>query len=109
LFFVKEFAVGKGVARYFGSVVVATAASNTAVNIAATKHAESSVELQTSVTGKLRTGGLISRTAREPTANGGPHFPLWIKLPPKDLPLSLSSRRRLYHRLPPKVAANQHI
>jgi hypothetical protein len=108
LFSVKEFAAGKGVARYFGSVVAAIAASNTAVNIAATKHAESNVEMQTAVTGKLPTAGLISRPARKPIANGGPHFPLWIKLPHKDLLLSLSSRRRFYRRLPPKVAANKH-
>jgi hypothetical protein len=108
LFSVKEFAAGKRVARYFGFVVAAIGASNTAVSNAATKRAESSVELQTAVTGKLPTAGLISRTAREPIVKGGPHFPLWIKVPLKDLPLSLSSRRRCYRRLPPKVAANKH-
>jgi hypothetical protein len=84
LFSVKRFAVG--VPRYFGSAVAAIAASNIAATIAAPKRAGSSVELQTSVTERLERGGLIRETAKENIGNGcGPHFPLWIKVPPKHL------------------------
>jgi hypothetical protein len=51
--FVKGFAGGKSAARYFGSAVAVTAASDIAATIAVAKRAESSVELRTFVIGKV--------------------------------------------------------
>ncbi len=56
-------------------------ASNIAASIAALKPAESSVELRTSATEKLRKASWINETGSEPTADVVPHFPLWIKVP----------------------------
>jgi hypothetical protein len=94
LFSVKEFAAGRGVARYFGSVAAATAASNTAVSAAAAKHVGSNVELQIFDIEKLRKEGSTRRTGNEPIDVGWHQFALWIKVPPKGLLLSLSFRRR---------------
>jgi len=110
LFSVKELAVGENVAGYFSSAVAVIADSNTATSAAVIKRAGSSVERQTSVTGKLQTGGLIRKTVKENTGNGGggPHFPLWIRVPLIPPSLSRSSRRPFYRRLPPKMAAKTH-
>ena len=108
MFFVKGFAGGKGAARYSGSAVGVIAASNIAVTLAATKHGENSVELRTSVIGELLKGGLTNGTVSGPIGNGWQQFPLWIKVPPRSLLLTKSSRRRIFRRLLPEMAATKH-
>jgi hypothetical protein len=108
MFCVKGFVGGAGVDRYSGSAAIAIAASNIAAAIAAAKRAGSNVELQTFVTGRLWKEGLTRGIARKPIDNGWPQFPLWIKVPPMNLVLAISSRRCIFLRLPPEKAANQH-
>jgi hypothetical protein len=107
MFSVNGFAGRKGVARYFGSAVAAIAASNIAATIAAAKRAGSSVELRTFVIGKLQKGDLINGIASGPIGDGWQQFPLWIKVPPTNLLLAISSRRCFPRRLPLKMAANK--
>jgi hypothetical protein len=108
MFFVKGFAGGKGAARYSGSAVGVIAASNIVATIVVAKRGESSVELRTSVIGELLKGGLTNGTVSGPIGNGWQQFPLWIKVPPRSLLLTKSSRRRIFRRLLPEMAANNH-
>jgi hypothetical protein len=93
LFSVKGFAAGMSVAQYSVSAVVAIAVISIAAMIAARKPAGSSVELRTVVTAKLLKEDLIKGTVRKPTGNGWRRFPLWIKVPPRNLLQAISSRR----------------
>ena len=108
MFSVKGFAGGAGVGRYFGSAAAAIVAINTAVTIAATKHAGNNVELPTFVTARLWKEGLTRGTAREPIDKGWQPFPLWIKVPLRYFPLATSSSRHFHCRLPSVMAANKH-
>ena len=68
MFYVKEFADGMIVGRYFGSVVPAIGVTVIVVTIAATKQFGNSVELQTSAIEKLLKEGLTRKTDKKPTA-----------------------------------------
>jgi hypothetical protein len=108
MFSVKGFAGGKGAARYSGSAVPVIAAIDIAATLAAAKHGERNAELQTSVIGELLKGGLTNGTVSRPIGNGWQQFPLWIKVPPSSLPLSISPWRHFSRRLLPEMAANKH-
>jgi hypothetical protein len=108
MFSVKGFADGKSAARYFGSAVAVTEASNIAATVAAAKRAGSSVELRTVVIGKVPKGDWINGIVNRPIGDGWQQFPLWIKVPPTSLPLAKSPRRCFSRRLSPKMAANKH-
>ena len=108
MFSVKGFADGQSAARYSGSAVRVIAAIDTAATLAAAKHGESNAELPTSVIGELLKGGSTNGTASGPIGNGWQQFPLWIKVPPSSLPLSISPWRHFSRRLLPEMAANKH-
>lgn len=93
MFCVKEFADGKNADRCFGFVVIVIEANNIAVIGAVKKLAANNVALQTFVTVKLPKEDSIRKTARKPTANDCLPFPLWIRVPLMQFPMSLSSRR----------------
>jgi hypothetical protein len=81
MFSAKGFVVGTNVTRSSGSAAAAITANSIAATIAATKPAEHSVELQTFATERLRKEDWINGTDSERIVGGGPHFPLWIKVP----------------------------
>jgi hypothetical protein len=81
MFSVKGFAAGKNVTLSSGSAAAVIMASNIAATGAALKPAESSVELRTSATEKLRKAGWTNETGSEPIVGVVRHFPLWIKVP----------------------------
>lgn len=93
MFCVKGFADGKSADRYFGFAAVVIGAINIAAIDAVKKLDGNNDALQTFVTEELVKEGLISETARKPTATDCLQFPLWIKVPRMKFPLPLSSRR----------------
>jgi hypothetical protein len=93
MFCVKGLADGTSADRYFGFAAVVIGAINIAATDAVKKLAGNNDALQTFVTEELAKEGLISETARKPTATDWLQFPLWIKVPIMKFPLSLSSRR----------------
>jgi hypothetical protein len=108
MFCVKGFAGGACAERYSGSADAAIAVIVIAATAAAAKRAGSSGELRTFATGEPLKEGLTRKTGKELIGGGWLHFPLWIKVPPANLPPAISSRRCFPRRLPQEMAANQY-
>src|SRR5512143_931278 len=104
MFCVKGFADGKGADLCSGSAAIVIAGSNIAAATVARKPAGNNDGRQTFVTEKLSKQSSINGTDREPIANDGLHFPLWIKVPLPPLQPTSSLRR-----LPLQKAANKHV
>jgi len=102
----KGFAVGTNATASFGSAVTAIMASSIAVSIAALNPAVSSVEQQTSVTGKPRKGNWTNVTGNESIAGAELNFPLWIKVPRSIRMLAASSRLYFVCRISSWATAN---
>jgi len=81
MFSAKGFVIGKGAVQSFGFAVAVIEGSDIVATNVAAKPGANSVELQTSVTGRLRKGGWTKGTARELIDEGSWRIPLWIKLP----------------------------
>jgi hypothetical protein len=92
--------------RCSGSAAVAIGASNIATTDAVAKRAGSSVELPTAVIATVPKEDWTNGTVSGPIAAGWLQFPLWIKVPPRNLPQARSPRRHPACRLPPKMAAD---
>ena len=105
MFSVKGFAVGKNVTPSSGSAAIAIMANNIAASIAAPKHAESSVDLQTSVIERLWKEDWTNATDSALIAIVELHFPLWIKVPRSVSKLAASSRLLSVRRFSPDIAA----
>jgi hypothetical protein len=93
MFCVKGFADGKSAEHSFGFAAIVIEVINTAV-IGAVRNLDGNNDgLRTFVTEVLQKEDLTKETARKLTANDELQFPLWIKVPIMQFPLSLSSRR----------------
>ena len=105
----KGFVDGANVDLSFGSAAVMIVGIVTAAIVAGKKHAGNSVEKQTSATDKPWKQDWIKGIASEPIVNVWPNVPLWIKVPPKNLPRAKSSLRCILHRIRLENAANQRL
>jgi hypothetical protein len=82
-------------------------ASNIAATDAAIKPAGSSAELPTVVIATAPKADWINGIVSGPIASGWRQFPLWIKVPPRNLLQARSPRRHRACRLPLKMAADK--
>ena len=80
--------------------------SNIAASIAGSKHAASSVDLQTSAIVKLRKEDWTNATGSGLIASVELHFPLWIKVHRRVSRVAASSRLLSVRRFSSDIAAN---
>ena len=105
----KGFADGANVARSSGSAVVMIVVIVTAVTGVGKNHAANNVVQRTSVTENPQKQDLTKGIVSVPIDDASRNIPLWIKVPPENLPHAKSSPRCILRRIWQENAANHNL